>query len=80
MPPNPAYPDARIVRAWRVLLIGLGIVFTVAAVVSLYDARQSPFLLAAVFGALAVVCLLLAWRVPDEALARWGAWLSGFGT
>ena len=79
MPPNPAYPDSRTIRAWRLLLVGLSVVFTVAAVISLSEAAQA-LLLAVVFSALAAVCLLLAWRLPDAALARWGAWLSGFGT
>jgi hypothetical protein len=80
MPPNPAYPGDRIIRAWRLLLVGFGVVFIVAAAASLFSATQTPLLLAAVFGALAFVCILLAWRTSDSALARWGAWFSGFGT
>jgi len=80
MPPNRAYPDTRIIRAWRRLLVGFAFVFFVAAVVAMFSATRSPMFGAAVFGALAVVCILIAWRTSDSSLARWGAWLSGFGT
>lgn len=80
MPPNPAYPDARVIRVWRLLLVGFGFAFIVGGAAALFSATQTPLLLAAVFGALGFGCILVAWRTSDSALARWGAWFSGFGT
>jgi len=80
MPPNPAYPDARIVRAWRLVFAGFAFVFTIAAAIALYDATQSPVVVAGVLGSLAIACALVAWRASDATMARWGAIISGFGT